>query len=119
MKHIELHLECYKGEGGGELAKLGLLSEENTEWRPVIVFLDAIMLIYPAEQGGTIIIIAGEDYLFQESYIDIVESIKRTDVSKSVTEGDILEAIEKFAEDSIPSFRYDDLTKAIYDQINQ
>ena len=75
MKHIELHIECYKADD--KLLRLGIASESDSEWRRCTVPLDAIMLIYPAKEGGTMIIIGCDDYLFRESYIDIIEQIKK------------------------------------------
>jgi len=74
MKMIELHIECYAGHD--KLAQLGLESDNNTEWRPCLIPLDAIMSIYPAREGGTIIIIGGEDFRFKESYEYIKQLLK-------------------------------------------
>ena len=72
MEYIELHIECYSGED--KLAELGIESNAPTEWRPCIIPLDAIMMIYPAREGGTMIVIGAEDFLVSESY-DVVKTL--------------------------------------------
>ena len=69
MKFIELHIECHSGEN--KLAELGLKSDAPTEWRLCIIPLDAIMMIYPAREGGTMIFIGAEDFLVSESYTEV------------------------------------------------
>ena len=74
MRYIKLTIECY-GESNA-LSDLGIFSpEETTEWRECVVQIDAIMLMYPMRESGTLIIIGGVDYGFQESFAEVKRMI--------------------------------------------
>lgn len=78
MERIKLHIECYADDD--KLAELGIEIKRNTEWRECLVPIDAIMLIYPAKQGGTMIIIGGNDFLFKESFEYVQDLLAGKDV---------------------------------------
>ncbi len=68
-KVLELHIECHSSNSG-ELAELGIDSDD-TEWRPCLINVNFIQCVYKYRDGGTLIIIHGEDFRFKESYEEI------------------------------------------------
>ena len=73
MKSIELTMECHS-EGNAELQELGI-DAGQTEWRPCVIPLDAIMAVYPHRESGSLVIIGGEDYHMRESYQHVADFI--------------------------------------------